>query len=285
MANKRIVKKAKAWLGRSTLGKKLTALIGKEATPKKWVFIIGCYNSGTTLLSTILAKHPEIASLPTEGAFLTDAMQTPEQHGWVRMWSQCLSVIEQTESTPEIVAKRIKRSWGFWYDSSKPIYLEKSISNAARIKFLARYYQPAYFIYIVRNGYSVAEGIKRKSTVSPLNTIIKESTYPIELCAKQWVSSDDYIIQNKDKLANFLMIQYEELVEKPAMEIDRICQFLQIDSEPLKAITQEKLSVTGYNSTIQNMNEASIKRLSQDDIAIINSIAGDKLENYGYQVL
>lgn len=285
MVNRRFIKKAKAWLGRSFFGKKLTALLGKEAQPKQWVFVIGCYNSGTTLLSTILAKHPLIASLPTEGAFLTDAMQTPESYGWVRMWAKCLPQIEQTEATTEELAERIKRNWGFWYDKTKPIFLEKSISNTARITFLAKYFQPAYFIYIVRNGYTVAEGIKRKSLVSSTNKAIKDKTYPIELCAQQWVVSDDYVISHQSKLKNLLVIQYEDLVEKPYATLEKVCQFLGIDFQPLSTITQEKLSVTGYHSTIQNMNASSIKRLNQEHIEVINAIAGEKLAKYGYQVL
>lgn len=52
--------------------------IGHDLTPKKWVFIVGCYNSGTTLLNQILSCHPDILTLPDEGAFLTRRVPTPE---------------------------------------------------------------------------------------------------------------------------------------------------------------------------------------------------------------
>ena len=34
----------------------------KEPKPEKWVFITGCYNSGTTLLHEILAMHAKVGS-------------------------------------------------------------------------------------------------------------------------------------------------------------------------------------------------------------------------------
>lgn len=35
--------------------------------PDKWLFVVGCYNSGTTLLAEMLSRHPNISGLPTEG--------------------------------------------------------------------------------------------------------------------------------------------------------------------------------------------------------------------------
>ncbi len=281
MAEK-FIKKAKARLGRSAFGKTVANLVGPEASPQKWVFVIGCYNSGTTLLSTILSKHPEIASLPTEGAFLTDGMKTPEACGWVRMWHKCLAEIEQDENTAADLATRIKRQWGFWYDGRKPIFLEKSISNAARIKFLEKHFQPAYFIYIVRNGYAVAEGIRRKSDLKKWATPVAGDKYPLELCAEQWLESDQYVSSNATDFKHFLTVKYEDLAENTDKVVADVCQFLGIASEPLLDIGQQTLDVTGYNSTVKNMNASSLKRLNAEDVQTIQRVAGERLTAWGY---
>jgi hypothetical protein len=281
MAEK-FIKKAKARLGRSTVGKTVANLVGPEASPQKWVFVIGCYNSGTTLLSTILSKHPEIASLPTEGAFLTDGMKTPEACGWVRMWHKCLAEIEQDENTAADLATRIKRQWGFWYDGRKPLFLEKSISNAARIKFLEKHFQPAYFIYIVRNGYAVAEGIRRKSDLKKWATPVSGDKYPLELCAEQWLESDQYVSTNAANFQHFLTIKYEDLAENTDKVVADVCQFIGIASEPLLDIGQQTLDVTGYNSTVKNMNASSLKRLNAEDVQTIQRVAGKRLAAWGY---
>jgi hypothetical protein len=53
---------------------------------RHWIFIIGCYNSGTILLEQIIRQHPAIAGLPDEGQFLTDALITPKSVGVPRLW-------------------------------------------------------------------------------------------------------------------------------------------------------------------------------------------------------
>ena len=64
---------------------KLIGYLGKELKPERWIFVVGCYKSGTTLLTKILSQHPLIGSMPNEGVAFTDALPYPEQYGWTRM--------------------------------------------------------------------------------------------------------------------------------------------------------------------------------------------------------
>ena len=92
---------------RSGLGQALGARWGRVLAPDRWVFIIGCYNSGTTLLKGLLAEHPHIGILAGEGVKFSDALPRPEDFGWQRMWCQC---IEQMRLDPKDAerANRIK---------------------------------------------------------------------------------------------------------------------------------------------------------------------------------
>ena len=92
---------------RSGLGQALGARWGRVLAPDRWVFIIGCYNSGTTLLKDLLAEHPHIGVLAGEGVKFSDALPRPEDFGWQRMWCQC---IEQMHLDPKDAerANRIK---------------------------------------------------------------------------------------------------------------------------------------------------------------------------------
>lgn len=60
-----------ARLRRNQIWSTISALTGVELKPQKWIFIVGCYNSGTTLLEKILSLHPMIGSLRDEGVMLT----------------------------------------------------------------------------------------------------------------------------------------------------------------------------------------------------------------------
>ena len=131
--------------------------------PEKWVFIVGCYNSGTTLLHEILTNHPQIGYLPTEGHFLTDQLPSEHELDIPRMWHlrKKLFQLESDDSLPD--ATRIKREWSMRLKNrNSPILLEKSPQNGARMPWLQDNFENAHFIALIRNGYAVAEGIRRK---------------------------------------------------------------------------------------------------------------------------
>ena len=163
-------------------------MTGHELKDRNWVFILGCYNSGTTLLNQILAEHPEISGLPDEGVMLTSELYKPEDFGWRRMWSQCYEQLITKQDTSNSTARKIKKHWSHFYEN-RPYLLEKSISNVCRIDFLNTKFRPGYFIHIVRNGYAVSEGIRRKAQIIPGNKYESLNHYPVEICAKQWVDS------------------------------------------------------------------------------------------------
>jgi len=256
---------------------------GRPITPQKWIFIVGCYNSGTTILDHILAQHPLVSGLPEEGVWLTDALPRPEDFGWTRMWFKCLDKVRiGPEKGLEKRAERIKRQWSIWYPKDPVNCLEKSVANATRMEFLQEYFKPAYFIHIIRNGYAVAEGIRRKSNLSRWKNPYYKTTYPITLCAEQWVASDRLISHTSKKLSNFLEIYYEDLCSQPALTMTRITDFLKIEPLP-SGLFGRKWTVHEKVAPLHNMNESSFKRLSVEDIEKINHVAGDCLAKHGYR--
>ena len=73
-------------------------------SPKQWVFLLGCYNSGTTILRDVLGAHPEVSTMPREGVKLTDLFPTPEHQGWFRMTHRCApgSLIPSTDNATDV---------------------------------------------------------------------------------------------------------------------------------------------------------------------------------------
>ena len=69
------------------------------ANSRQWVFIMGCTNSGTSLLSKLLASHPKIASFPSEGQWLTKVLMDEETLGVSRVWTERLDKFRMTEET------------------------------------------------------------------------------------------------------------------------------------------------------------------------------------------
>src|SRR5688572_7009374 len=246
---------------RNQLLSNLLNFTGKDLTPAKWIFVIGCYNSGTTLLDQILAQHRQVSGLNDEGVMLTNKLPRPEDFGWRRMWVECENEMGISGDKSRISAE-IKRHWSHFYDEKKVVLLEKSISNTPRAVFFNDYFKPAYFIHIVRNGYAVAEGIRRKARVMPGNPFSQAGMYPVELCAEQWVRSLQVVDEQKGRLEHFLEISYEQLTASPDQTIQSVCDFLGIS--PFEtSLSETSFKVHQNNDLIRNMNESSLKRLSE----------------------
>lgn len=255
---------------------------GHNLSPERWIFVIGCYNSATTLLATILRQHPDIGGLPNEGAFLTDVLPYPDTYGWPRMWSQCMDEMKiEIDDTAEKRAERIKKHWSLWYPSNVSNLVEKSISNCLRIEFLQNYFSPAYFIYIVRNGYAVSKGIQQKANYKRWKSCYKDVGYPIEMCANQWKMTDEIVENSRKMTERLLTIRYENLTADPQGTFLKVTEFLEmppISSETLG----KKLPVHSSSSRITDMNSVSLSRLEESDFEKIENVARETLEKYGY---
>ena len=268
---------------RTRLGQRVAIPFGRELRPQRWIFIIGCYNSGTTLLKDVLAEHRQIAVLPGEGVRYTDSLPRPEESGWHRMWCRCVGDV-RLEPGPhaEERVRRIKRQWSILYPKGRPNLLEKSIANAARMPFLDRHFQPAHFIYLVRNGYAVAEGIRRKTRPWRWKNPEYTGKYPIELCAEQWRETDRVVLADREQVERFLQVYYEELTQDPVGVLRRITDFLGLEPMPETAFAQS-WKVHGVKAPIRNMNEASFARLSAAEVEAIQQTAGETLGTHGYE--
>ena len=247
---------------------------------KQFIFVVGCYNSGTTLLDNVLASHVQISNLPTEGVSLTPELRSPEEYGWNRMWHMCKEQLEISRLRNEPSAERIKKDWSLWFDSKKEFWLEKSIVNGLNIDWLEREFDHPYFVWIVRDGCAVAEGIRRRTLPSGKHPRQYDDGYPIELCMKQWVVSNDIIGEKLSHVKNHLRISYEELTRSPDQTIKQILDWLPVSEKELEF--PEDFAFHQERQKIDNLNRQSITRLSKDELAIISAKFGSDLLRYGY---
>lgn len=263
------------WAG--TFRREIRVTFTPMTVPDKWLFVVGCYNSGTELLMHLLGTHPDISSLPQEGQFLTDQFQSDYEFGLPRMWVLREDLFRLTEADAGPDVTRLKKEWLMRLDRSKPVFLEKSPPNGARTRWLQHHFENAHFIAIVRDGYAVAEGIRRKAEPFHLR-----NGWPIELCARQWARSNEVLLEDAPHLKKILWVRYEDLAADPAGEVQRILEFLALSSS---IELQRSWRVHEKDEPISNMNPDSIARLSSDDRALITREAGPMLKHFGYETL
>lgn len=245
---------------------------------KQWIFIVGCYNSGTTLLSEILGAHPQISALPTEGQYLTDEFFSDHEIGLSRMWTARDDLYRLSEGSdgPDVI--RLKKEWAMRFDLSKQVLLEKTPANMARMRWLQENFENSYFLGIVRNGYSVSEGICRKA-----KPVHRKEGWPIELAARQWAKSNEIMLEDAKYIKNFKLVTYEDLTDNPTNTVKSILDFLRLDAKEIDI--SQKWAIHERNETIQNLNQVSIRSLNKEKIELINTAAMAMLKRFNYEVL
>ena len=244
---------------------------GPLPKPDKWVFIVGCNNSGTTLLHDIIARHRLVGSMPWEGEFYTDQLKRYWKRGvYARIWAtEPEHYRMEKKGSYKANPNRLKRQWGGRFnDWTRPILLEKSPSNTGRVQWLQEHFENAHFIGMIRNCYAVAEGVRRK---------VK---HDIRTAAKQWVKGNEFMLADFEQLERTKIIRYEDFTENPDKCVREVCEFIGIDPDEISV--EGKWNIRGKVSTIKNMNHLSFERLSEEDCRIIEEEAGDMLEKLNY---
>lgn len=248
--------------------------------PKKLILIVGCYNSGTTLLHNVLGKHTEISSFADEGVSLTDQFLIPETYGWHRLWYKCRKKIEIIKNSKKPNIKKVKNDWAKYHDRRKKFALEKSIVHSLNVDWFESNFSKPYFIWIIRNGYVVSEGIRRRTLSKKRAQFEINEPYPIEWCAKQWVESNTVLQKKLSNVKNSFFLRYEDLTQNPKLEIKRLLNWLPVKKKNIKI--QNKFKFHNKTSKMNNKNNESFIKLSALDKMKIKKIAFKTLKQFNY---
>ena len=241
-----------------------------------WLFVLGVTNSGTSILNRLLDAHPEVRILPTEGQWLTDALPLAKTYDVRRKWSERLDVFHLSEDDDPAPALRAKYDWLYHYPRRPGILVEKSPPNTIRARWLQANFRPSRFVAIVRHPYAVCEGIRRRSKVG------------IEEAARQWATANEVMLADAKQLEHFHLVTYEDLTERPDEVLERFADFLSLAVPFDRSVVDTPIAmhnVTGSPQRLQNFNLQSLDRLTKEEIATIDRIAGPMMERLGYAPL
>ncbi len=225
------------------------------------LFLVGCARSGTTLLQSLLASHPDIASFP-ESNFFNHLFPHSEPK------RRLLGIISR-RAKPRL-AEFLAESGHPGYQApsfalfphqltthfsntldqltgqqGKTTWIEKTPSHLYHLDFIDKHIHQSKFIHIIRAG---------KDTVASLYDVRKK--YPkqwsnepasVELAVERWIQDVSISLQYAHA-PNHCLVSYEALVASPQPILEQLCDFMGLQFTP------EMLD--GYASTAQRVSLA-----------------------------
>lgn len=254
-----------SWLQRLAEYKvKIPTLREQDNRNSKFVFLIGCGRSGTTLLGHILSQHNDINYF-FEPYHLWAAIdpRTDVLNLYHRIDAHFLMNASHVNEVSKTNFNRIFSTNLF--NRNKTI-LEKTPLNAMRIGYLNSLQPQAKFIHIVRDGVDVSSSIERIATTNTykiagkpkLNQWWGVENYKWQALLKDGISAGYYsdevsLLTNyyskgayewlvtlgeverwREQLANrFYEITYNQLTLNPEDTLRNVCKFLELDSSDI----------------------------------------------------
>jgi hypothetical protein len=170
----------------------------------------------------------------------------------------------------------IKKEWLRYWDTSKPILLDKSPANLIRASFIREHFRPASFIVMTCNPYAHCERLIRRNGL----TVEAAAFFSMKCLRHQR--------RNAGRLQNRCVIRYEDLVQDPPAIKQKLVQFM----PELESVIVNKV-FTAPNSKHQRLpitdfNAESIARLTAEQISSLTRAFAkdaDVMASFGYERL
>lgn len=203
------------------------------------IIIGGSGSSGSTLLVSILGRHPDVATgtelslfnkrtfyelsisdlkrraekivrkgMCTDGWMLYPRINF-EKYGWTR--EEFVRLLHTSSSKKEITDRFFDR---YLDAKGKRIWAEKTPSNAYCFNAFRELYPDARFIHIYRDGRDVVTSFLKRGMTPYFATML-------------WMYNTAHALRYKD-LPEYYEIRYEDLVSDPENQIRKLCDFLNI---------------------------------------------------------
>lgn len=212
-----------------------------------YLFILCPPFCGSTLMWNLLSTSPATSFLPSEGHHLPEVVDEMCFRPW--------------DETRHFDWQRIKSVWHTYWDTDKPILVDKSPEVLCRARRMAQFFDPLDLVIMVRNPFAHAEGLMRRQPVSAVDA----AKFAVECLHRQHV--------NRTHFPDSVVLRYEELVADP----EAICERLLEGVPGLESLDWKQSftihSVDGVvTRPITYLDDRKYANLSQTDIAEMTKV-------------
>ncbi|MFZ9044732.1 MAG: sulfotransferase family protein [Cyclobacteriaceae bacterium] len=273
-----------------------------------FIQFIGTQRSGSNLLRLMLNQHPDISAhhpphllrtfvplLPCYGDLssrgnrrqLVEDMVAWVQHNPVPWRLENFDIERLSQRSSDITDILVGIYNAMMEQDKASIFCCKSTFNVFYSSLLERNYKPLY-LYLYRDGRDVSVSFK-KAIVGP------KHIYSI---AEKWHQEQEESLSIIKTLSpnRYVQVSYEQLIHDPEIVLKTICKRLGVDYDTrmLEYHVSEESRITAESGNMwKNVARPIIKQnqnkfrneLSDEEIEIFESVAGNSLTILGYQVI
>lgn len=239
------------------------------------IFLVGAERSGTTLLRLMLSHHPKI-SFANESEYLVDFISEDGEFPDIEKFCRDIQQVrnfpfQKVELIPTLSYQELATHI-LMQTKQKPDSPFIGATVHRNFHHLKKLWPQSRFIHIIRDPRDVSSSrIKRGWEHTHWHAI------------KVWISVEQLWEQLSSELSEgeFIELHYEDLISEPEKTLNRLCCWIGVDYDPAMFSYVE-------NSTYSRPNSEFVqgwkKKLSDDEIQLIESECHDLLEKRNYQL-
>ena len=206
-----------------------------ECTGANLIFLISQPRAGSTLLQRMLGSHPEVRAVSEPWLMLHPLYALrPEDHqaqyGTRTAHAALQSFLQELPEREEAYLEGVRRMYGYLYaralaESGKRLFLDKTPRYYYVIPELLRTFPDAHFLILLRNPLAVLCSIVTRWVTWEWTQVYR---YRDDL-----VLGPALLLEGLAALGpQGIMVRYEELVQGPQAQMERICDWLGIEFTP-----------------------------------------------------
>jgi hypothetical protein len=214
---------------------------------KRRVFVVGCSRSGTTLLQSLLAAHPNVATFPETNFFWKVLVHAPRRKYLVDMGlatgreMKHLRGMLERFGRDDLAASVPDQPWTFQAaidaylsvldhlaeQQEGTCWVEKTPLHIRYIDTIEQYVPSPLFVHTVRDGREVVASIEDRARKHPESFGGQGVEYGVQL----WNECVEHTKSHRRK-ENHRIVRYENLVEDTDTVMEDLCRFIGLHYEP-----------------------------------------------------
>ncbi len=270
------------------------------------VFIVGCPRSGSTWTTFLLAQHPSVATFQHAKVF--DYLVRMKQ--WYRFKAGFSFIAQPTVGAdPDRPNENVKLADAMPEEEFSPLLrhvaegilsrvagvrpgvstvVDKTPENAHFAEFILELFPEAYFLHIVRDPRAVYCS-HRSASASWARW--EFPTQPVD-GARFWRKDVEASLSIAELTENYLQVRYEDLKQDGPAELGKILEWLGLEADPEFCESAVAASSKDKVRTVKEFPKGFVRKttsggwrdeLSAGDARIIEYLAGDLMEELGYE--